>query len=130
MTRVLVTPRPIPNRLVPALAGTAVIVIGLPVFVVAGWQVGAWGLAAAVWAVFQLIGLLLGRIPLGMDNLAAAGIVGFGRMFRVVALMTILVVVTSRDAHFGLAAAALFAIAFSVEFAMSLVLYAGGEERG
>ena len=31
------TPRPVPGRLVPALAGSAVIALALPVFVVAGW---------------------------------------------------------------------------------------------
>ena len=49
---------------------------------------------------------------------------------RAVALMTVFIVVTSRNEHFGLTAALLFAIAFSVEFAMSLVSYAGGEELG
>ena len=31
------TPRPVPGRLVPALAGAAVIALALPVFLVAGW---------------------------------------------------------------------------------------------
>ena len=130
MARAVATPRPMPRRLRPALAGTAVILVGLPVFALLGWPLGAWGFAAAAWAVFQLIGLLLGRLPLWMDNLAAAGVVALGRTVRVIALMTVFIVVTSRNQHFGLTAALLFAIAFSVEFAISLVSYAGGEELG
>ena len=130
MPRVLETPRPVPNRLVPALAGTAVIVLALPVFVLAGWPVGAWGLAAVLWVVFQLIGLALGRLPTGMDKLGSTGLAAFGRMFRVIALMTILLVVTSRSENFGLSAAVLFAIAFSVEFGLSLSSYFDGEAHG
>ena len=43
------TPRPVPGRLVPALAGSVVIVLALPVFVVAGWPLDGWLLAATLW---------------------------------------------------------------------------------
>ena len=119
-----------PGRLVPALAGTAVIVVALPVFVLAEWPIGAWGFAAALWVAFQVIGVALGRLPLGMGHLGATGVVAFGRMFRAIGLMTVLIVVTTRNAHFGLAAAVLFALAFTVEFALSLVAYVGGEPQG
>jgi hypothetical protein len=130
MPRVLETPRPVPNRLLPALAGTAVVVLALPVFVLAGWPLGAWGLAAVMWAIFQLIGLALGRLPTGMDKLGTTGLAAFGRMFRVIALMTILIVVTTRNENIGLSAALLFAIAFSVEFGLSLSSYFDGETHG
>ena len=129
MARVLETPRPIPNRLVPALAGTAVIVVGLPVFVIAGWPLGAWAFAAVLWAVFQLSSILLARLPLGADALGSAGFAAFGRMFRTIALMTILIVVTTRNQDFGFAAAVLFAIAFTVEFGLSLSSYFSAEAR-
>src|SRR5262249_16647794 len=67
------TPRPVPESGRPALAGTAVIVIALPVFLVAGWSLAAWGIAGALWAAYQAIGFLLRRLELGSDNLAAAG---------------------------------------------------------
>jgi hypothetical protein len=127
MPRVLETPHPVPNRLVPALAGTAVIVVALPVFVLAGWPLGAWGFGALLWGVFQLIGILLGRLPMGMGTLGTTGVAAFGRMFRVIALMTILIVVTTHNQDFGLSAALMFAIAFTVEFGVSLASYANGE---
>jgi hypothetical protein len=129
MARVLETPRPIPSRLVPALAGTAVIVVGLPVFVIAEWPLGAWAFAAVLWAVFQLSSVLLARLPLGADALGSSGVVAFGRMFRTIALLTILIVVTTRNEEFGFAAAVLFAIAFTVEFALSLSSYFGAETQ-
>ena len=127
MPHTLQTPRPMPNRLRPALAGTAVIVLALPVFVIAGWSLGAWGFAAVLWGVFQLIGVLLGRLPLGMGNLGATGAAAFGRMLRTVGLMTLLIIVTARNQHFGLTAAILFGLAFSVELGVSLMSYLGGE---
>ena len=36
------TPRPVPGRLVPALAGSAVVALALPVFVAAGWPLRGW----------------------------------------------------------------------------------------
>ena len=41
-TGMFATPRPVPGRLVPALAGSAVILLALPVFVVAGWPLDGW----------------------------------------------------------------------------------------
>ena len=130
MPKALETPHPVPSRRIPALAGTAVIVLALPVFVVADWSLEAWGFAAVLWAVFQLVGVLLGRLPLGAGNLGATGAVALGRMLRTVGLMTLLIIVTSRNQHFGLTAAILFALAFTVELGLSLLSYLGGEAGG
>jgi hypothetical protein len=121
--------KPIPSRGVPVIAGTAVVVLALPVFVIAGWELGAWALGAACWAFFQGVGYLLARLPLGMDKLGSSGLVAMGRMLRTIVLMTILVVVTTRDTSFGLQAAVVFALAFTVELALSMISYLGGEAK-
>jgi hypothetical protein len=121
--------KPVPSRAIPVLAGTAVVVLALPVFVIAGWELGAWALAAACWAFFQGVGYLLARLPTGMDKLGNSGLVAMGRMLRTIVLMTILVVVTTRDSSFGLQAAVVFALAFTVEFALSMISYLGGEAK-
>src|SRR5262249_13695967 len=77
----------VPSRGLPLLAGTAVVVLALPVFVIAGWELGAWALAAVCWAVFQGIGFLLARVPLGADKLGNSGLVAMGRMLRTIGLM-------------------------------------------
>ena len=123
------TPRPVPGRLVPALAGSAVVVLALPVFVAAGWPLDGWLLAATLWVAGQLFALLLTRLPLGTGNLAAAGMRGIGTSFRAILIGVPLVAVTISDERVGLAAAILYALAFSVEFAVSLVEYFGQEAR-
>jgi hypothetical protein len=129
VTGVFATPRPVPGSRIPALAGTAVVVIALPVFLLAGWRLAAWAIAAGLWAAYQLVGLLLQRLPLGSDNLAAAGLVALGRMTRAVVLTAILIAVAVSDADLGLPAAVVYGLAFTVEFAVSLVSYFGGEAR-
>jgi len=121
--------KPIPSRNVPMLAGTAVVVLGLPVFVIAGWELGAWALAAGAWAFFQGVGYLLARVSIGMDKLGNSGLVAMGRMLRTIVLMTVLVVVTTRDTSLGLQAAVVFGIAFTVELALSMITYLGGEAK-
>ena len=126
---VFATPRPIPGRLLPALAGTLVIVLALPIFLIAGWPVAAWALAAVLWVAYQAIGLVLERMALGMGNLASAGVVAIGRMTRAVVLTAILIVVAVSDSTIGLPAALVYALAFTVEFGLSVLAYFGGEEK-
>ena len=129
MPGLLSTPRPVPGRRMPALAGAGLVLLALPVFLVAGWRLGAWGIAATLWAAYQLIGLLLRRLSLRSDNLAAAGLVAFGRMTRAVALVAILIAVAVADSGLGLPAAIVYGLAFTVEFALSLLAYFGGEAK-
>jgi hypothetical protein len=127
--RIFETPRPVPGRLVPALAGTAVVVLALPVFVAAGWPVRGWLLAATLWVAGQLFALLLTRLPLGMGNLAAAGMRGIGTSFRAIAVGIPLVAVTVANESVGIAAAIVYALAYTLELALSLVTYFDAEAR-
>ena len=123
------TPRPVPGRLVPALAGSAVIALALPVFVVAGWPLDGWLLAATLWLAGQAFAWLLTRLPLGTGNLAAAGMRGIGTSFRAIGVGIPLVAVTVADERVGIAAAAVYALAYTVELAVSVVTYFDTEAR-
>ena len=123
--RAFETPRPVPGRLAPTLAGAAVIALALPVFVVADWPLEAWALAAVLWLVGQALSALLARLRLGLGNLAASGVVGIGMSFRTIAIGVVLVAVAVSDARVGVAAALLYAAAYTLELAVSLVSYFG-----
>ena len=123
------TPRPIPGRLVPALAGTGVIVLALPVFAVAGWPLSGWAFAAVLWGAAQGFAWLLTRLSLDAGNLAAAGMRGIGTSFKAIAVGIPLVAVTVSDERVGVAAALLYAFAFTVELAVSLATYFGAEAK-
>ena len=126
---VFTTPRPIPGRLLPALAGSTVIALALPVFAVAGWPLDGWMLAAVLWVAAQAFAWLLTRLSLEAGNLAAAGMRGIGTSFKAVAVGIPLVAVTVSDESVGIAAALLYAFAFTVELAVSLVTYFGAEAK-
>jgi hypothetical protein len=127
--RLIATPRPVPGRLVPVLAGAAVVALALPVFAVAGWPLRGWLLGAILWLAAQALGVLLARLPLGADNLAAAGVAGIGMMFRPVAVMVVAIAVAASNTSLGVGAALLYALAYSVELALLLVLYFGSPAR-
>ena len=121
------TPRPVPTRLAPALAGAAVVALALPVFAVAGWRLSAWALAATLWLAAQALGLVLTRLRLGADSLAASGVVGIGMTFRAVAVMVVVIAVAASDATLGLAAGLVYALAYTAELGVALALYFGGQ---
>lgn len=123
------TPRPLPNRTAPIMAGGAVIAFALPVFALAGWPLAGWGLAAVLWTGAQTIALLLTRLKLGAGNLAASGVVGFGMTFRAVAVMIVVIAVAVSDARLGLSAALLYALAYTLELAVALGSYFAGGAR-
>lgn len=117
------TPRPVPGRLAPAAAGGAVVALALPVFAVAGWPLAGWALAAVLWLAAQAFALLLTRLSAGADNLAAAGMRGIGTSARAILVGVPLVVATVSDERVGIAAAGVYALAFTVELAVALATY-------
>ena len=126
---IFATPRPVPGRLAPVLAGGGVVALALPVFLAAGWRVGGWALAAVLWVAAQAFGALLTRLRLGADNLAASGVMGIGMTFRPIAVMVVVIAVAASDATLGLAAGLLYALAYTAELAVALALYFGAETR-
>jgi hypothetical protein len=123
------TPRPIPGRLVPVAAGAAVVALALPVFAAAGWPLRGWALGSILWLGAQALGLLLSRLSLGADNLAASGVRGVGMMFRPVAVMVVVIAVAASDPEVGVAAGLLYALAYSLELGLSLLTYFGSPTR-
>jgi hypothetical protein len=117
------TPRPVPSRFMPVAASGALIALALPVFVVAELPLRGWALAAVLWVAAEAVGLLLSRLSLGADNLAASGVRGVGMMFRSVAVMVVIIVVAASDPAVGVSAGVLYALAYTLELALSLTTY-------
>jgi hypothetical protein len=111
------------------IAGGAVIVLALPVFAVAGWPLAGWALAAVLWVAAEVFALVLARLPGSADNLAAAGMRGIGTTSRALLVGIPLVIVTVSDETVGVAAAILYALAFTVELGVGLMTYFGGEAK-
>jgi hypothetical protein len=110
--------------LLPAVAGSGVIALALPVYLVAGWRLGGWLLAATLWLGSQAFAFLLLRLR-ARGNLVAAGVAAFGMMFRAIAVMVVVFAVAVSDPRLGLAAAITYTLAYTVELGLSLVTYFG-----
>ena len=87
MAGVFSTPRPVPNRRVPALAGAGVVALSLPVFLVGGFPVAGWVLAAVLWVAGEALGFWLSRLPTGADHLRMSGLVAIAMAFRGIGVM-------------------------------------------
>ena len=118
-------PRPVPNRLVPPLAGAAVIALALPVFALAGWRLAGWAIAAVLWVAVHALELLLTRMRARVSNLAASGVQAFGMFFKALGLLVVLVATAASDPKLALAAALTYALAYTFELGLSLLAYFG-----
>jgi hypothetical protein len=121
------TPRPAPGRLLPAIAAAGLLLLALPVFLVADLPLGGWVLASVLWLAAQGLSLLLARLGVGADKLAASGVVGIGMTLRSIAVGVVLIAVVASDARLGLSAALLYALAYTLELGVSLAAYFGQE---
>jgi hypothetical protein len=123
-------PRRPPATLLPAIAGTGVVALALPVFLVNGWRIQGWALGAVLWLGSQGFGLVLHRLRTRTGNLAAAGVAAFGMMFRAIAVMVVVFAAAVSDPWLGVAAALVYALAYSAELGLSLVAYYTGPLAG
>jgi hypothetical protein len=127
-TGTFTTPRPMPNLRLSVVAGSAVILLALPVFLAAGWRLNGWLLAATLWLAGQAFGFLLVRLG-ERGTLAASGLSGVGMMMRSIAVMLVVFAVAVSDPWVALATALTYALAYTVELSFSLVAYFGSPPR-
>jgi hypothetical protein len=125
LTRVgiLGSPRPVPRTWIGPLGGGLVIALALPLFLLAGWRISGWAIAAVLWVGVQAFGLLLARLTPTPDRLAASGALAFGMMLRLLAVLAVLLAVAASDRDLGLAAALVYGAAYTAELGLSLVGY-------
>ncbi len=123
-------PRVAPPSLLPVAAGAIVIGVALPLFLLAGWRVTGWALGAVLWLGSEALGWVLTRLQQRTGNVAAAGVVAFGMLFRAIAVMVVVFAVAVSDKWLGLAAALTYAAGYSATLGLSLVAYYTGPKAG
>ena len=123
------TPRPLPARRLAVAAGAVGIAFSLPVFVLAGWRIEGWVLGAVLWLASQALGVLFDRIGIHEPTLRGSGVVAFGMMTRGILLMVAAIAVAASDPRLALAGALVYALAYTLELVLSLLLYFAGQPR-
>jgi len=129
MRSALMTPRPVPGRLVPVAGSAFVIALALPVFLLAGWSLAGWALAAVLWIAMQGVGVLMTRLRGSLGSLASSGVLAFGLMFRSVTVLVVLVAVAVSHPHLAVAGAVTYALAYTLELGLSLFTYFGAPAK-
>jgi hypothetical protein len=128
MAGVFSTPRPVPNRRIPTITGAAVVALALPIVLIGGWSVRGWALAAVLWVAAELVGIWLARLPTGADHLKMSGLVAMTMAWRGIGVMVILLIVTAANKPVGIVAVAVYAAAYTLSLAVSLVEYFTAQE--
>jgi len=123
MAGLLSTPRPVPGRRLPALAGAGLVALALPVFLVAGFPLTGWVLAAVLWAAGEALAVWLARLPIGADNLGTSGFVALAHSFRGIGVMIVLLAVAVANKDVGIAAVAVYGLAYTLSLSVSLLEY-------
>jgi hypothetical protein len=121
MPSALLTPRAEPGHLLPALAGGAVLLLALPVFLVAGWPIKGWALATVLYAGVHVLDFLVARSRVGN------GARVFGVFFKSIGLLVVLVAAAASDESLAISAVLTYALAYTCELGLSLAAYYGRE---
>jgi hypothetical protein len=123
------TPRPEPGHMLPALGGAVLILAALPLFLLLGWPLTGWGLAAALWVFVHGLDLVLARARKPAANLAGSAVQAFGVFFKAIVLLAVLVATAASHPHIAVAAVVLYALAYTFELGLSLATYYSGGAR-
>jgi len=122
------TSRAEPGHLLPAVGGTLVLALALPVVALLGWSIAGWGLAVALWLGLHALDYVLARART-KTGLASSGMQAFGLFFKLIALLVVLFAALAADKDVALAAALTYGLAYTFELGLSLVAYFGTAPR-
>jgi hypothetical protein len=124
---IFATPRPVPGRLVPALGAALVLLLALPVFLLAKWDIAGWALGAVLWLALEAIDLVLMRLRGKTGNVAASAVLAFGLSFKALAVLAVLVAAAATRPHLAVAAAVVYVLAYTFQLGLSLATYFGAK---
>ena len=122
------TPRSEPGHLLPAVGGTLVLALALPIVALLGWSIAGWGLAVALWLGLHALDFVLARART-KTGLAASGMQAFGLFFKLIALLVVLFAALAADRDVALAAVLSYGLAYTFELGLSLATYFGAGTR-
>jgi hypothetical protein len=124
-TTTLLISRPVPGRLIPALGGAVVVLVALPLFLLMGWDVRGWALAAVLWTLVHALDLVLARLRTRQGNLAASAVQVSALLFKSLGLLIVLFATVASDPQLALGAVLVYALAYTFELGLSLLAYYG-----
>jgi heme O synthase-like polyprenyltransferase len=122
---IFATPRPVPGRLIPALGGLLILLLALPVFLLAGWDLSGWALGAVLWVGVEAVDFLLTRARERSGGVASSAVLAFGLSFKAIAVLAVLVAAAATRPSLAAAAAVVYVLAYTFQLGLSLLTYFG-----
>jgi hypothetical protein len=122
---IFATPRPVPGRLIPAAGGALIVLLALPVFLLAGWDLKAWALGALLWLALEAMELVLTRLRSRTANVAGSAVLAFGLSFKAIAVLAVLVAAAATDPDVAVGAAVVYVLAYTFQLGLALLSYFG-----
>jgi hypothetical protein len=127
-TELLKTPRPLPGRLLPAAGAAVAIGLALPVFIVADWPLKGWVLGAVLWAGLDALSLVIARLRARTSGVASSSLQGIELLVKALAVLAVVLAAAQSDANVAVAAILVYALAYTLELALSVASYFGAEQ--
>jgi hypothetical protein len=122
------TPRAEPSHALPAIGGTLVLALLLPVVALLGWSIAGWGLAVALWLGLHALEILLGRARQNQNSgVAGSGMQAFALFFKLITILVVLFAALAADRDVALVAVLTYGLAYTFELGLSLVTYFGAQ---
>jgi hypothetical protein len=122
---IFATPRAVPGRLIPALGGLLILLLALPVFLIAGWNLSGWALGAVLWVGVEAIEFLLVRARARSSGVASSAVLAFGLSFKALAVLAVLIAAAATRPSLAAAAAVVYVLAYTFQLGLSLLSYFG-----
>ena len=123
----LLTPRPIPSRLLPAGSAAAALALALPLFLVAGWPVKGWALGAILWAGLEALSFVIARLRARTTGTVSSSLQGIELLFKALAVLAVVLAAAHSDAAVAVAAILVYALAYTLGLMLSVASYFGTE---
>ena len=122
---IFATPRPVPGRLIPVLGGLLILLLALPVFLLAGWDLSGWALGAVLWVGVEAVEYVLTRARARSSGVASSAVLAFGLSFKAIAVLAVLIAAAATRPSLAAAAAVVYVLAYTFQLGLSLLSYFG-----
>jgi hypothetical protein len=125
---VLSTPRPVPSRLIPVLGAAVVVALALPVFIVADWPLRGWALGAVLWAALTGLSIVIAQLRKRAPGVSSSVLHAVELFVKAVAVLAVVVAAAKSDRNVAIGAVLVYALAYTLELALSVATYFGSEK--
>lgn len=125
---VLSTPRPVPSRLIPVLGAALVVALALPVFIVADWPLRGWALGAVLWAALTGLSIVIAQLRKRAPGVSSSVLQALELFVKAVAVLAVVVAAAKSDRNVAIGAVLVYALAYTLELALSVATYFGSEK--